>query len=297
MSKRKSHDEVVSQIFSIVGNEYTVLSRYTKASNPIKIRHNTCGFVYETRTSNFIYQGCRCPKCAGKLQYTNQSFKEKVFSIFGNEYTVLGNYKNTKTKIKIRHNVCGFVIDILPLNFLRRRSCPYCSGKFLDQKMFSKIISQMEDTKEYVFLEKYKGTNTKINVKHIKCGHVYKVSPHHFMAGRRCPFCKESHGEHEIEMWLSNRNVNHICQKKFENCRFKKELPFDFYLPDSNVCIEYDGEQHFKKVDLFGGEQGLAIRRLRDNIKDEFCKKEGIKLLRIKYNENIKDILSKFIEA
>lgn len=155
----------------------------------------------------------------------------------------------------------------------------------------------MEDAKEYVFLDKYKGTNIKINVKHIKCGHIYKVSPHKFMTGRRCPFCKESHGEREIETWLSNRNVSHIRQKKFKNCRFKKELPFDFYLPDSNVCIECDGEQHFKKVDLFGGEKGLAMRRLRDNIKDEFCEKEGIKLLRIKYNENTKDVLSKFIEA
>ena len=297
MPKKKSHDEVVSQIFDLVGNEYTVLSRYTKASNPIKIRHNTCGFVYETRTSNFISQGCRCPKCAGKLQYTNQSFKEKIFSIVGNEYTVLGNYKNSKTKVKIRHNICGFTIDIMPINFLRRQSCPYCSGKYLNQTMFSKIISQKADGKEYIFLEKYKGTNTKIKVKHIICGHVYKVSPHKFMTGRRCPFCNESHGEHEIGIWLSDRNIKHVCQKKFANCKFKKELPFDFYLPDNNMCIEYDGEQHFKKVDWFGGQEGLNKRRLRDNIKNEFCKKAGIRLIRIKYNEDIDNSLSKCIKS
>ena len=61
------------------------------------------------------------------------------------------------------------------------------------------------------------------------------------------------------------------------------------------MCIEYDGEQHFKAVDHFGGQEGLRIRQLHDKIKTEYCKDNNILLLRIKYDENIEDKLNSFI--
>lgn len=71
-------------------------------------------------------------------------------------------------------------------------------------------------------------------------------------------------------------------------------LPFDFYLPSYNIVIELDGEQHFKPV-RFGGishkeaiEQ-FKIRKLHDKIKNQFCKNNNIRLVRIPYY-NIKEI-------
>jgi len=68
-------------------------------------------------------------------------------------------------------------------------------------------------------------------------------------------------------------------------------LPFDFYLPKYNTCIEYDGEQHFQPVQ-FGGislkeaELNLKNKKHNDNIKEKFCKMKNIHLLRIKYLDN-----------
>ena len=63
---------------------------------------------------------------------------------------------------------------------------------------------------------------------------------------------------------------------------------------DLNTCIEYDGIQHFKEVELWGGSEGLKLRKIRDKIKTTFCKKNGIKLIRIAYYE--KNINEKLIK-
>ena len=75
----------------------------------------------------------------------------------------------------------------------------------------------------------------------------------------------------------------------------KLPLLFDFYLIDLNICIEYDGEQHFTINEFFGGEKNFNIRVINDNIKTEFCNKNKIKLIRIPYYNfnDIENILAK----
>ena len=71
-------------------------------------------------------------------------------------------------------------------------------------------------------------------------------------------------------------------------------MPFDFYLPDYNICIEYDGELHYKSIDFYGGEEELMKQQNRDNIKTQYCKDNNITLIRIPYWDlnNINKILS-----
>lgn len=81
----------------------------------------------------------------------------------------------------------------------------------------------------------------------------------------------------------------------------KRNLIFDFAIFDKNDnlfgLIEFDGVQHFKPIEIFGGDKALEYTKLRDNIKNEYCKNNNIKLLRIPYTEfkNLNDILNKFI--
>ena len=69
---------------------------------------------------------------------------------------------------------------------------------------------------------------------------------------------------------------------------------FDFYLPDYNLCIEYDGEQHFKPLKHFGGEKDLTERQENDKIKTNYCLENKISLLRIRYDEDIEQALDLF---
>lgn len=74
-----------------------------------------------------------------------------------------------------------------------------------------------------------------------------------------------------------------------------RPLPFDFYLPEYNICIEYDGEQHNRSVKHFGGDKAFYTRIKHDNIKNEYCKNNGISLLRIPYFKNIEEELNNFL--
>ena len=98
-----------------------------------------------------------------------------------------------------------------------------------------------------------------------------------------CPYCSESKGEREINNYLIENKINFIRQKKFDGCINKFKLPFDFYLPDLNLCIEYDGEQHFEINDYFGGKEGFEKVKINDGIKNSYCENNGINLIRIPY--------------
>ena len=68
----------------------------------------------------------------------------------------------------------------------------------------------------------------------------------------------------------------------------------DFYLPDYNLVVEYDGKQHFEANEMFGGEEGFEERQKMDELKDQLCEEHGIKVVRISYSEynNIESILN-----
>ena len=80
---------------------------------------------------------------------------------------------------------------------------------------------------------------------------------------------------------------------KFNDCRNKNPLPFDFYLPEYKTCIEFDGRQHFESIEHWEGDNGLLKIKKNDSIKNEYCKDNDIKLIRIPYYEidNIEDKL------
>ena len=86
--------------------------------------------------------------------------------------------------------------------------------------------------------------------------------------------------EIEISEFLDKNEINYEEQKKFEWLRHKKKLSLDFYLPDYNVAIECQGEQHFTKFRFMGdSDEKLQERFLRDRIKKDLCEEHGIKII------------------
>ena len=112
--------------------------------------------------------------------------------------------------------------------------------------------------------------------------------------GHGCPECNSSsRGEDRVKAYLEINNINFIRNYQFEKCLRVKRLRFDFYLPDKNICVEYDGEHHYQENKYFG-EGNLDYINQNDLIKNEYCKENDIKLIRIPYwNLNkIESILS-----
>ena len=138
----------------------------------------------------------------------------------------------------------------------------------------------------------YINNSTKIIIGCKKYGHGdFKQTPQNHLSGRGCPRCQNSSGEMTINKILTDNNINFETQKKFDDCIKEKKLSFDFYLPDYQMCIEYDGKQHYEPVKWFGGKKTMDGIIERDKIKTNFCLKNDIKLIRIKHDENIEEKL------
>jgi hypothetical protein len=101
---------------------------------------------------------------------------------------------------------------------------------------------------------------------------------------------KISYGEKKIYDFLIKNDINFQYNKSITGCKNENNLRFDFILPDKSICIEFDGIQHFKPIDFFGGEDEYIKTKMRDEIKNIFCKLEGIKLIRIPYFLSINEI-------
>lgn len=105
-----------------------------------------------------------------------------------------------------------------------------------------------------------------------------------------CGCFKRSKGEAFIENLLKINNISYESQKRFPDCKNIKCLPFDFYLPIQNVCIEYQGEQHYHPVEYWGGEEKFKIYQQNDQIKENYCKKNKIRLLCLPYTLTNKEL-------
>lgn len=197
-------------------------------------------------------------------------------------------YKKSNSKLTFMCNE-GHVFEMNFSGFKKLKECPICTGKWLNYDVVKKYI----ENENYVLLSnEYINNRTKLKIKCSK-GHVYLITFDNYKNGYRCPICKSSKGEKKVNEILDKYNIKYYNQYKFNDCKFKQQLPFDFYLPDYNCCIEYDGIQHYKIVKRFGGFNGFIDTKIRDTIKNIYCKNNNIELLRISYLnfDNIENII------
>lgn len=305
MSKRKTDEEFRREVFDLVGNEYTILGKYINNHTKIRTYHKKCNKEIEITPKDFL-KGARCRNCyvskAGHhRRKTPAKFEKEVKELFGEEYSVMEPYVNSRTKVRIRHNVCGSEYMANPRNILRGSTCLECSYKIRAEKLrksqedWDRFVYE-ETRGEYSFIEEYVNDSTKIKVLHKVCGLHYRAKPNDFINGHRCPNCMESKGEARVRIILEKYGVEFEREYRMDDCRHIHTLPFDFAVDINNslLLIEYDGEQHFSSV---FGEESFSSTVRNDKIKNEYCEEKGISLLRIpyyKYND-IEEIIKSYL--
>ena len=137
-----------------------------------------------------------------------------------------------------------------------------------------------------------------IEVKCKNCKTIFETtSTNHYHNGvccRRCHGRFQSKGEIRIDDYLKNKGIDYKREYRFEDLDGHR---FDFFIPEKNLLIEFDGEQHFKAIDFFGGKTELEVQKRRDCIKNQYAKEKGIHLVRIPYTKrnNIEKILNEII--
>lgn len=229
----------------------------------------------------------------GKTLTTNE-FIDRANLIHSNKYDYSKvHYKNAKTKIKIICKEHGIFEQVPDSHITQKTGCPYCSKKHMysNAEFITKSILIHYDTYDYSEVN-YKNNYTKIKIICKKHG-VFLQIPSNHLSGKGCDLCQTSKNENLISLFLANNQIYYNRQHKFDDCKHIRRLPFDFFLPNYNMCIEFQGKQHYQPVEFFGGENGFKLQLKRDKIKEIYCKSQGIKLMVIKYNDNVLDILTK----
>ena len=197
--RRKTHDEFVREVYELVGDEYTFLGVYNGNQTKIEIRHNCekCeNNIYSVSPSNFL-KGKRCPLCRGGFKKDTAQYSKEVLNKTNGEFSLIGEYLNSKEKVKIKHEICGRTFEIKPTVFLSNKYCSLCKKEQhtlkvtkSNEQFLKEVYGLVGD--EYEFLDEYKTTATKIRVIHNKCGFIYKVKPNGFLTGSRCLKCSGS---------------------------------------------------------------------------------------------------------
>ena len=284
VGKNKTTSEFIYECGLVHGDKYDYsLVKYVNNKQKINIICKTHGVFEQEANAHLMGRGCR--KCTHN-HTTNENFIEKAKLIHGDKYDYsLVNYVNNKQKINIICKTHG-VFEQECSSHMNGSGCPKCVGKNKTTSEFIEKAKLIHGDKYDYSLTNYIGVFKKVKII-CKTHGVFEQKPQHHLRDSGCPICKESKGEKQIRRFLIKNGVKFFHQYKFSDCKDIKQLPFDFYLPEHNTCIEYDGRQHFEAIDRWGGVNGLIDQQRKDNIKNIFCENNKIKLLRISHKESI----------
>ena len=286
-------------------DDYKLLSEFKGKSKKITLKHELCGRIYETTPTHFMDREQRCKKCSGVNIERSQKFIEKLKKeTLRDGYVLIGEYKNSKTKITIKHLECNSEYDVKPENFLSGRRCPYCYAKEKKGKPINKIPKNFYNNIKgrYDLMSEFISTRDDVSLKCLKCNTVFITLPRYFDNGSiedvygKCPNCirRFSNGENKVYDVIKDLDCDIISEYSFPDCVDINPLRFDFaiFKDDQLIClIEYQGEQHYKYNDFFFKNKEHYERVInRDNIKRKYCEENNHVLIEVPYWE--KDINS-----
>lgn len=244
---------------------------------------------------NSHLSGVNCIKCISR--YTNhEEFIAVCKKLYGDKYSYeKTHYINSTTKVTItctEHN-CDF--EVLPLNFTRTDqshfSCPECDERVLDTESFIKRATSIYGNAFDYSKSIYVTAKTPITIICNNCGAEISIYPDHFIrrGGKKwkydLPYVCKCHREHESTLetetreLLTSLEIPFKKEKTYPDLKDRIRLKMDFFINSLNLVIECQGVQHYSVVDYFGGEEGLKYRIYHDDMKNEYCKKNNIKLI------------------
>lgn len=241
---------------------------------------------FEQAPTNHL-SGDGCVKCS---KITFEDFLLKARKIHGDKYQYesCNNFKLV-SKIKI---ICPKHGEFWQeaRSHLNGAGCLKCSSRRNDNETFIEKALQIHGDKYDYSLVNYSHSHIPVEIICKKHGSFWQTPTNH-LYGKGCPLCNESRGEKMLFNLFEKYFTNIIItrQKRFKWLGF---LSLDFYFESYNIAVEFDGEQHFRSIEPFGGENAYKSVVKRDIIKNILCFRNNVKLFRVKYNYTTEDINS-----
>lgn len=211
-----------------------------------------------------------------------EHFIKRAKEIHGNKYDYSKfNYIDYKTPSIIICKKHGEFKQSPNKHLSKRRGCHACSIEEnalkrlkTTEKFISDAILIHGDKYDYSKTQ-YKSAHDKVTIICKKHGEFEQTANDH-LSGHGCSKCQESKLESEVKNILLKNNIKFEQQKRFD---WLGRQSLDFYLPEHNIAIECQGEQHYRPIEFFGGNDEFQKIIKRDNEKLEKCKKNNIEIL------------------
>ncbi len=301
---RKSEEKYVQEL-ALNNPTIKLVGKYINAKTPIDHYCEVHNITSKITPYNALH-GAGCVKCHFE-RISNQRRKTRdeyilELSIKNPTVKLVGEYINAKTPTEHYCEIHQVTWNISPSAALQGQGCQFCKNERIGdalKKSEEQYIKELSIIHPNIVLRgQYIGAN--IPTLHECLIHSYKwyPTPGNLLGGHGCPKCNESKGETQISLWLEQNKIINVPQKRFDDCCNTKPLPFDFYIPESNVCIEYQGEQHYRPVNFGGISDKEAYNNFlkiqyHDEIKRNYCMENNIELICIPYWEDIDKYLNK----
>lgn len=294
----RTHEEYINEL-AIKNPGVEAIGRYVNMHTKILHRCKIHNEFWEI-SPDCVLRGQGCVKCRIErikfaLRRTHSDYVSELKYVNPN-VVAIETYINSTTPILHYCKIHNEYWNISPDCALCGNGCPKCHRERQSNSL-RKSQKEYEDdvfaiNPNLIVLGKYTGSHVPLLHKCKVCRFEWSPQPTSILSGQGCPQCRQSKGERAIRSYLDLYNIEYIAQYRFDDCRHIKPLPFDFYLPHNNICIEYQGEQHYRPVEFFGGDEEFLIRKLRDEIKRDYCKTRNIILVEVPYYMNPVDILN-----
>lgn len=300
-SLRDSLQDFIKKALKIHGDRYDYFFVVYKNNHTlVDILCHKHGIFKQIPNSHLNGNGC--PICANesngnKQRLSTQEFINKAENKHGKKYDYSKvEYKGCFVKIIIGCLKHGVFMQG-PNEHIAGIGCPSCAKEFSaaihrysTDDFINKAIKVHGNKFDYSLVA-YEGCYKKIKI--ICSKHdIFLQAPAYHLHGAGCPSCSEPHGEKKIALLLNANKICYVREKAFDQCKDIRQLYFDFYLPDLNICIEFDGPQHFSPCKYFGGVISFEKTKKHDTIKNDFCYRNGIKLIRLSYKQKDSEIAS-----
>ena len=279
-----------------------IMGRDKNYSRIIRVKCN-CGDEFITDFRSFKKKKDKCCNLCSDYKYYNIDIIKEYVENNSECKLISTEYINIEHPLEFMCR-CGEVFNTTFTNFIKqgKRHCDKCGIKMSSEKRtysYDEVKAYIEENSECKLISNtYSSCYEKLKLL-CSCGEEFEVSFDKFKNQGiknkvRCDICNKAVSKPVMFIcdYLESKGILYEREYKFKNCKYKKLLPFDFYIPFKNICIEYDGEFHYKETSLMNN---LELQKMRDDIKTKYCKNNNIKLIRIPYweQDNISKILDK----
>lgn len=291
MPVKLTTEKFIEKARLIHGDKYDYsLVNYINSRTKVKIICNEHGVFEQNPRGHLV--GQKCIKCFVKnrdfssiRKSTQENFIEKSKEVHGDRYDYsLVNYKNSQEEVEIICSKHGIFKQKPVYHINNKSNCPNCAMNIRHHKtrksddFITKSKEVHGDKYDYSNVV-YKNRRSNVEIICKKHGH-FSQTPGSHINGYGCNKCGiNSIGENKLLNIFESKKIKYLHQHTFDNCKNIRKLPFDFYLEEHNVCVEFHGKQHFEPIDYFGGILSFKKQLKSDLIKEKYCKENKISLI------------------